>query len=164
MVLSRLDVDAVAWSHLLDRPSLALHETDALRHVDRLESGCHGMCGSTAKSGGRDPYDRGLSDLIGELSTRSEEFAELWAAHNVRLHRNVEKRFTHPLVGELALHYDRISVGGETDLEIFVYVAEPGSRSSEALDLLANWTADAGDTPRPAQAASEPLAVVPLHT
>jgi transcriptional regulator with XRE-family HTH domain len=36
---------------------------------------------------GRDPYDRNLSNLIGELSTRSEPFRIRWAAHNVRLHR-----------------------------------------------------------------------------
>ncbi len=36
---------------------------------------------------GRDPYDRDLSDLIGQLSTRgSEDFRRRWAAHNVRVH------------------------------------------------------------------------------
>jgi hypothetical protein len=91
---------------------------------------------------GRDPHDRDLSDLVGEFSTQSEEFAELWATHNVRLHRNVEKHFTHPLVGALTLQYDRVTVAGDVGLEIFVYVAEPGSRSEEAFNLLANWAAD----------------------
>jgi hypothetical protein len=45
---------------------------------------------------GRNPYDRGLSDLVGELSTRSEEFRTRWAAHNVRFHRTGVKRFHHP--------------------------------------------------------------------
>ena len=36
---------------------------------------------------GRNPYDRNLQDLIGELSTRSDEFRVRWAAHNVRFHR-----------------------------------------------------------------------------
>ena len=37
---------------------------------------------------GRNPYDRGLSDLVGELSTRSHEFRTWWAAHNVRYHQH----------------------------------------------------------------------------
>ncbi len=44
---------------------------------------------------GRDPYDKGLTDLVGELSTRSEDFRTRWAAHNVRLHRAGTKQF-HP--------------------------------------------------------------------
>jgi transcriptional regulator with XRE-family HTH domain len=91
---------------------------------------------------GRNPFDRDLSDLVGELSTRSEEFAALWATHNVRLHRKVEKQFTHPLVGELTLQYDRLTVAGDPGIEIFAYMAEPGSSSQEAFALLASWAAD----------------------
>jgi hypothetical protein len=79
---------------------------------------------------------------VGELCTRSPEFAALWATHNVRLHRKMEKQFIHPLVGELTLQYERLSVAGDPGLEIFLYVAEPGSRSSESFMLLADWTAD----------------------
>ena len=96
---------------------------------------------------GRDPFDRGLSDLVGELSTRSEEFATLWAAHGVRLHRKAEKSFVHPLVGEVTASYERLAVTADPGLEIFAYVAEPGSRSEQALNLLANWTADGGNLP-----------------
>jgi hypothetical protein len=92
---------------------------------------------------GRDPSDRDLSDLVGELSTQSGEFAALWATHNVRLHRKMEKQFKHPVVGELTLQYERITIAGDPGLEIFTYVAEPGSRSAESLRLLATWTADA---------------------
>jgi transcriptional regulator with XRE-family HTH domain len=88
---------------------------------------------------GRDPFDRGLSDLVGELSTRSEEFAALWATHNVRLHRKAEKRFDHPIVGELTLSYERLAVAADPGLEVFAYMAEPGSRSEEALNLLSSW-------------------------
>jgi hypothetical protein len=52
---------------------------------------------------GRDPYDRGLSDLVGELSTRSDTFRTRWAAHNVRFHDTGFKRFHHPVVGDLSL-------------------------------------------------------------
>ena len=94
---------------------------------------------------GRNPFDRELSDLIGELSTRSEEFRGLWATHDVRLHTKGEKRFKHPLVGELELSYNRIDVAADPGLMIVTYTAEPGSRSEEALRLLASWTATAED-------------------
>jgi hypothetical protein len=91
---------------------------------------------------GRDPFDRDLSDLVGELSTQSEEFAALWATHNVRLHRTAEKRFNHPLVGALTLSYERLAIDADPGQQIFVYTAEPGSPSEDALTLLANWAMD----------------------
>ncbi len=90
---------------------------------------------------GRNPFDRALSDLVGELATRSEEFRGLWATHNVRLHTKGEKRFSHPVVGELELSYNRIDVAADPGLMIVTYTAEPGSRSAEALGLLASWAA-----------------------
>ena len=92
---------------------------------------------------GRNPYDRGLSDLVGELSTRSPEFGTWWAAHNVRYHRTGTKRLRHPVVGELELDYEVMDVSADDGLTIAVYSAEPGSRSAQALDLLASWTATA---------------------
>jgi transcriptional regulator with XRE-family HTH domain len=97
---------------------------------------------------GRDPFDRDLSDLVGELSTRCKEFAAAWATHNVRLHRTAEKKFNHPLVGELTLRYDRLAVTADPGLEIFAYVPEPGSRSAEAFTFLASFPADGSDHPR----------------
>jgi transcriptional regulator with XRE-family HTH domain len=88
---------------------------------------------------GRDPFDRDLSDLVGELSTRSEEFRSHWATHNVRLHHKGEKLFNHPVVGELELSYNRIDLPADPGLMIFAYTAEPGSRSQESLSLLASW-------------------------
>jgi transcriptional regulator with XRE-family HTH domain len=96
---------------------------------------------------GRDPSDRDLSGLVGELSTQSEEFAALWATHNVRLHRTAEKRFRHPVVGELTLRYERLAVTADPGLEVFAYMAEPGSRSQEAFSLLASWAAPARTGP-----------------
>jgi transcriptional regulator with XRE-family HTH domain len=90
---------------------------------------------------GRDPYDRELSDLVGELSTRSELFRTLWAAHNVRRHDTGVKRFRHPVVGELELAYEAMELAADPGLTMFVYTAEPGSKSEETLNLLASWTA-----------------------
>jgi transcriptional regulator with XRE-family HTH domain len=90
---------------------------------------------------GRNPYDRELSHLVGELSTRSPEFRTWWAAHNVRYHQTGVKRLHHPVVGDLELSYEVMELSADSGLTISVYSAEPGSRSQEALDLLASWTA-----------------------
>ena len=89
---------------------------------------------------GRDPYDRRLSDLIGELSTRSEEFRIRWAAHNVKLHRTGVKRFHHPDVGDLTLDFESLDLPGDPGQTLLVYTAEPNSPSQQALNLLASWT------------------------
>ena len=94
---------------------------------------------------GRNPYDRQLSDLVGELSTRSDEFRVRWAAHNVRFHRTGAKRIHHPIVGELDLSYETMDLSADDGLSAAIFTAEPGSASQQALDLLASWTA----TPQP---------------
>jgi transcriptional regulator with XRE-family HTH domain len=90
---------------------------------------------------GRNPYDRQLSDLVGELSTRSDEFRVRWAAHNVRFHRAGTKRIHHPLVGELDLSYESMELSADDGLSVAIFTAEPGSASQQALDLLASWVA-----------------------
>jgi transcriptional regulator with XRE-family HTH domain len=90
---------------------------------------------------GRDPYDKRLSDLIGELSTRSEEFRVRWAAHNVKFHRTGTKKLHHPIVGDLTLAYEALDLPGDSGQRILVYTTEPESPSQNALDLLASWSA-----------------------
>ncbi|MGA5200617.1 helix-turn-helix transcriptional regulator [Streptomyces variegatus] len=90
---------------------------------------------------GQDPYNRDLSDLIGELSTRSDEFRALWAAHNVRLHHTGIKRFHHPAVGDLTLAFEALPVPTDPGLTLTALSAEPGSPAQDALKLLAAWFA-----------------------
>jgi transcriptional regulator with XRE-family HTH domain len=96
---------------------------------------------------GRNPYDRALSDLVGELSTRSEAFRTWWAAHNVRYHQTGTKRLHHPVVGDLELDYEVMELAADTGLRLAVFTAEPGSRSEEALNLLASWAATPAHEP-----------------
>ncbi len=99
---------------------------------------------------GRDPHNRGLHDLVGELSTRSEEFRTRWATHNVRLHGTGTKQFHHPDVGELNLAWQGLGMVAEPGLVLTVYTAEPGSPSDEKLRLLSSWTApQAAGSPSP---------------
>lgn len=104
---------------------------------------------------GRDPYDRELSDLVGELSTQSEEFRTRWAAHNVRFHDTGIKELHHPVVGELTLTYNRMQLTADPGLAITIYTAEPATKSAEALSLLGSWAATS-DQPEPAQALEQP--------
>jgi transcriptional regulator with XRE-family HTH domain len=97
---------------------------------------------------GRDPLDRALSDLVGELSTRSEPFRSLWAAHNVRRHDTGVKSVHHPLVGEVTFTYNSMELLADPGLTMFIYTAEPGSSSEQALSLLASWTATSDQEPR----------------
>jgi transcriptional regulator with XRE-family HTH domain len=103
---------------------------------------------------GRDPYNRDLSDLVGELATQSEAFRTRWATHNVRFHNAGVKQFHHPVVGDLTLSFNRLDLGADHGLTIFTYAAEPGSRSDEALKLLGSWAATAGPT-EPARAVDQ---------
>ena len=99
---------------------------------------------------GRDPHNRDLSDLVGELATQSEPFRVRWAAHNVRFHNSGVKHFNHPVVGELHLSFNRLELAADPGLTLFTYTAEPGSRSEEALKLLGSWaaTVDPAESPR----------------
>jgi hypothetical protein len=90
---------------------------------------------------GRDPYDKDLIDLVGEMSTRSEDFRRRWAAHEVRLHRSGTKHFTHPVVGALDLAFEAFPVASDSRLTLTAYVAPPGSPSADAVALLASWAA-----------------------
>jgi hypothetical protein len=98
---------------------------------------------------GRAPRDRPLTDLVGELATRSEEFRTRWARHDVRLHTSGTKLFRHSVVGDVVLDYNAVPLPGDPGLSLTVYTAEPGSPSADKLVLLASWSAAApGANPR----------------
>ena len=95
---------------------------------------------------GRNPNDRNLSDLVGELATRSDDFRIRWAGHNVRLHDHGDKRFHHPVVGDLTLSFEELPLPADPGLTITAYTAEPGTASHDALSLLASWAATTDQT------------------
>jgi transcriptional regulator with XRE-family HTH domain len=92
---------------------------------------------------GRNPHDQDLTNLVGELSTQSEEFRVRWARHDVGSHDAGLKRLHHPLVGRLDLTYEGMNLAADPDLVLFAFTAEVGSKSEEALNLLASWAATA---------------------
>ena len=105
---------------------------------ERFAEMCVGVMRAEA---GRDPHDPAMQELVGELSTRSETFRRLWAAHDVRTHGAGTKRFHHPVVGELTLAYEELALTAEPGHVMLIYTAEPGSPSAERLRLLASWAA-----------------------
>jgi transcriptional regulator with XRE-family HTH domain len=91
--------------------------------------------------GGRTPFDKGLTELIGELSTRSDAFRTWWASHNVRLHTSATKTFHHPIVGEVEITGEALELSSEPGVTIIAYTVEPSSVSEERLRLLSSWVA-----------------------
>ncbi len=88
---------------------------------------------------GRSPDDRELPELIGELTTRSQQFSTLWAAHDVRWHTTGTKRFHHRVVGDLSLAYEGLALAADPGQTLITFTAEPGSPSQQALAFLASW-------------------------
>ena len=105
------------------------------------EKAAKDLAAALRSQAGRNPYNQELSDLVGELSTRSEPFRKWWAAHDVRYHQTGTKRLHHPIVGDLELSYEVMELSADTGLTISVYSAEPGSATQQGLDLLGSWAA-----------------------
>jgi len=114
------------------------HATEFFRDWNKIANDTVALLRAEA---GRDPYDRQLSDLIGELSTRSEEFRGRWAAHHVRIHTTGVKLLHHPVVGDLDLPFESFPLAADPGQSLLTYTAEPGSPSQDGLSLLASWAA-----------------------
>lgn len=94
---------------------------------------------------GREPNDRSLRELVGELSTLSPEFRTLWASHDIRFRHEGTKRLRHPVVGELELTYQSLALTASPGVvyDVSFYTAEPGTTHEERIKLLASWAATA---------------------
>ena len=90
---------------------------------------------------GRTPHDRQLSNLVGELATRSDTFRTLWASHVVREHRTGDKLIHHPILGDLDLNFEGLEPATGKGLLLTAYTAKPGTPTHDSLQLLATWAA-----------------------
>jgi hypothetical protein len=125
----------------LRREEVALLAGVSVDYFPDWERAANDIVANLRTEAGRNPYDRGLSDLVGELSTRSEAFRTRWAAHDVRHHHTGRKRLHHPVIGDLDLTYEVLALPADPGLSLVVYGAEPGSASQDGLELLASWAA-----------------------
>ena len=114
------------------------HATDFFRDWDKAANDTVALLRAEA---GRHPFDRRLTDLIGELSTRSGDFRDRWAAHDVQIHTTGIKLLHHPVVGDLDLPYESFPLSADLSQSLLAYTAEPASPTHDALTLLASWAA-----------------------
>jgi transcriptional regulator with XRE-family HTH domain len=98
------------------------------------------LAGALRVEAGRNPQDRSLGDLIGELSTRSEAFSTRWARQQVRLHRTARKRLHNPVIGDIELTGDALELVAD-GLTLIAYTADAGSPAEDQLRLLVAWKA-----------------------
>ena len=155
-ILAANQLGLALYSELYDAPARPVN-TARFVFLDPRAENCYSEWDRVAtetvailrSAAGRDPHNRELSDLVGELATKSEAFRSLWATHNVRFHNTGTKRFNHPIVGELSLSFNRLDLAADPGLTLFTYTAEPGSRSENGLKLLDSWAA----TVNPAESA-----------
>lgn len=114
-----------------------------------FETAKHNVVSLLHAATAKDPYDKELIEIIGTLSTQSEEFRSLWASHDVFRYRSGAKMLTHSTVGDLEFGYESFDLSTDPGLVMLVYTIEPGSPTAEAMKLLASWTAPAiSDTTR----------------
>ncbi|MGP9724472.1 helix-turn-helix transcriptional regulator [Corynebacterium sp. AOP40-9SA-29] len=97
------------------------------------------IVGTLRASAGRDPLDRELTSLIGELSACSSDFATRWARHDVHIHSYGRKSINHPVAGKLDLSYSDFALPGDPETSITTYTADPGSATADGLVLLSTW-------------------------
>lgn len=128
-----------------DRPNFArftyLHRDRSERLYGDWDRAANTDVAILRAEAGRAPHDKGLQDLIGELSTRSEEFRRRWAAQDVRQHSTGTKTFHHPVVGDLEVDFQAMELVAERAVTLTIYTAEPASPTAERLQLLASWAA-----------------------
>ncbi len=140
------------YAPIFDQPRLAGQRPNTARFVfldpgagdfyPNWEQAAEDVVAMLRVEAGRNPHDRVLTDLVGELCIQSEAFAAHWAKHNVRLHCNGSKTVRHPVVGEMTLEFERLQFEADAGaITLSAYTASPGSRSDEALRLLGSWAA-----------------------
>jgi hypothetical protein len=164
-ILAANDLCAVLYGGILDREVLPLNLARFVFLDDRSrdffgewDSIADDVVGALRTEVGRSPSDRALSDLVGELTTRSDEFSTRWARHNVRLHNTARKTLHNSLVGDIELTGDAMQLLAD-DLIVIAYSADRGSPAEEKLSYLASWAAEHRPTGDPAGKAETPARV-----
>jgi hypothetical protein len=113
------------------------------------EHGADSIVASMRSAAGRNPHDKDLTDLIGELVTRSDEFRHRWSAHDVRFHRSGTKRIRHPDVGDLEFTYEGLELPDSPGWVLYAYTTIAGSPTEERLQLLGSLAATRTGLPAP---------------
>lgn len=144
-ILAANDLALALYDGILDRKHLPLNLARFLFLDDRAprffldwETVADDAVATLRGEAGRNPHDKSLTDLVGELATRSTEFRTRWARHNVKHHRTASKRLHNSLIGDIDLTGEALELAGD-GLTIITYTAEPDSPAAQALRLLGSW-------------------------
>jgi len=86
---------------------------------------------------GLEPESERTNELVATLTAESARFRELWHRHDTAGMTEGTHPMTHPVVGDLSLHYAHLPLAGAAGHTIFLYYAEPGTPSERALAALA---------------------------
>ncbi|MFD4444882.1 DNA-binding protein [Nocardia sp. NPDC058519] len=78
---------------------------------------------------------------MGQLATGSRPFRTRWAAHDVKTHKTGKKTFQNPLIGEVTLPFENLTVAAASEQVLTVFTPQPGSPEHDAIRLLASWNA-----------------------
>ncbi|MFC9835334.1 transcriptional regulator [Rhodococcus sp. NPDC127530] len=105
------------------------------------ERGADDIVANLRTYAGRNPLDKGLTDLIGELVTRSDDFRIRWSASKARFHRSGVERIHHPEIGELEFAYEAMELLHSSGWTMFAYTTESESPTEESVKLLGSLTA-----------------------
>jgi len=153
-ILAANDLAIVLYGDILDRDRMPLNLAKFLFLDQRApaffldwETVADDSVAALRAEAGRNPHDKSLTDLVGELATRSDEFRVRWARHNVKHHRTAAKRLHNALVGDIDLTGEAMELPGD-GLVIVTYTAEPGSPAAEALRFLSSWASRVDGPPQ----------------
>ncbi|NYI04648.1 helix-turn-helix transcriptional regulator [Allostreptomyces psammosilenae] len=149
LVLSAVQ-EVIAWNDLAaalmeDFSALSRPDRNLVRRAFLREGWLYGLSDAEVFARGavrrlraaaaRYPDDPEVTALVDELLAGSEDFARLWAAHDVRVAAPLRKTIHHPLVGPVTVNCDVLDIT-DRDQQVVIYTADPGSPSAEALRLL----------------------------
>jgi len=115
----------------------------------------HATVAALRAAGGADPDDPGLIALVGELSLRSDEFRVMWGKAQVRVKTRGSTLLRHPLVGDLHLNYESLTVNAAAGLMIKVFHPVPNTPTADALALLGSLTAGESTVRAPERSPAE---------
>ncbi len=134
-------------THSDDLARLVFLDPDAREFYPEWERTAANTVAGLRAAAGIDRDDPELIALVAELSAKSEPFRTLWARHDIRQKTHEVKRLNHPVVGDLTLSYEALTVNSAPGQQLVVYQAEPGSPSEDALGLLGSLAATDRDMP-----------------
>jgi transcriptional regulator with XRE-family HTH domain len=134
---------SMVWRWFTDPPVRRIHPPED----EELHSRAH--VSDLRATFGRRGGDADVAGLVEDLLARSEEFARLWAEHEVGLGHPERKRMVHREVGVIEVDCE-VLLTTEQDQSLVLLTARPGTRAAEQLQLLRVIGAQDLSRPEPA--------------